>query len=123
MQDCRLMHGPGGGKRCYVFHMDLDRQAAGRIIFGFDGTHAPPEALELCRRGAAGAILFKRNVESPGQVAELSRALKEAAGDRPFLVSIDQEGGRVQRLRTPWTEWPAMRRLGDADDEALAREV
>jgi beta-N-acetylhexosaminidase len=60
-------------------------------------------------------ILFRRNVDNPAQVAELSRSLK-AAAPGPLLISIDQEGGRVQRLRPPhWTELPPMRRVGELD--------
>ena len=79
-----------------------------------------------------GAILFARNVESPSQVRRLVADLHAAApDDAPLTVAIDQEGGRVQRLRAPWTEWPPMRRLGEAgrpDDtravgRALGREL
>jgi beta-N-acetylhexosaminidase len=50
-------------------------------------------------------------------VAELSAALK-AAATGPLLICIDQEGGRVQRLRPPhWTAWPSMRRIGEIDDQ------
>src|ERR1044071_8690015 len=51
-----------------------------------------------------GLILFKRNVETPAQVAALTASFREAVGrDAPVL--IDQEGGRVQRLGPP--HWPA----------------
>lgn len=54
----------------------------------------------------AGYILFKRNVESPDQVRALTAALTELAG-RPLPILIDQEGGRVARLRPPhWPESP-----------------
>ena len=54
----------------------------------------------------AGYILFKRNIDTPDQVRALTHALKELAGsDLPIL--IDQEGGRVARLRPPhWPEFP-----------------
>src|SRR5439155_1253532 len=66
-------------------------------------------------RGIAGVILFQWNVDDPAQLAELSRVLK-AAAPGPLLLSIDQEGGRVQRLRPPhWTELPSMRRVGELD--------
>ena len=95
---------------------DLDRDAARCLIVGIQGLTATPEELELVRRGVGGVILFARNVRDPAQVAELSRSLKAAASG-PLLVSIDQEGGRVQRLRGPhWTEWPSMRRLGEIDE-------
>ena len=95
---------------------DLDRDAARCLIVGIQGHSARPEELELIRRGVGGVILFARNVADPAQVAELSRTLK-AAAPGPLLVSIDQEGGRVQRLRAPhWTEWPSMRRLGAIDE-------
>lgn len=53
-----------------------------------------------------GFILFGRNVESPAQLRRLTHDLRQAVGrDAPILV--DQEGGRVQRLRGPhWGEWP-----------------
>lgn len=52
-----------------------------------------------------GFILFARNVENPAQLRALTHDLREAVGrDAPILV--DQEGGRVQRLRSPhWREW------------------
>ncbi len=92
-------------------------------MFGFDGLTAPPEVFELILAGAAGAIFFARNVATPSQVAELSRSLKAAAGARPFLVAIDQEGGRVARLRPPrWSALPTARSLGKAGPVA-AREA
>ncbi len=103
---------------------DLDAACAGLLCVGFEGHVPSPEVLELVRRGVYGVILFGRNVESPRQVAELSAALKRAAA-RPLLVTIDQEGGRVARLRARqgFTEIPPMRVLGATGDEALARAV
>jgi beta-N-acetylhexosaminidase len=102
----------------------LDRDVASLLCVGFAGTSPSAEILELIARGVGGVILFARNLESAAQVAGLTRALKQAAG-RPLLVSIDQEGGRVARLRAPqgFTELPPMRALGEAGDEALAFEV
>ncbi len=80
----------------------------------------PPRGI-LVAQGVAGAILFKRNVAAgAGPVARLTDALKREAG-RPFLVCVDQEGGRVARLRgEPFTALPPMRELGARGDEALA---
>jgi len=102
----------------------LDRDVAGLFCVGFHGKTPSPEVLELVRRGVHGVVLFGRNVEDAEQVAELVGALKRAAG-RPLLVSVDQEGGRVARLRAPqgFTELPPMRALGEAGDERLAFEV
>jgi len=96
---------------------ELDRQAARCLFVGIQGTAPSAEELELVRRGVGGIILFARNVQEPAQVAELSRTLK-AAAPGPLLLSVDQEGGRVQRLRPPfWTSWPSMRRLGAIDEQ------
>ena len=51
-----------------------------------------------------GFILFKRNVDTPAQVARLVAELRETLGDPEAPVLIDQEGGRVQRLGPP--HWP-----------------
>ncbi len=102
----------------------LDTEVAGLLCVGFHGTTPSPEVLELVRRGVHGVVLFARNVVDAEQVAALSAELKRAAG-RPLLVAIDQEGGRVARLRAPegFTELPPMRALGELGDAALAREV
>lgn len=92
------------------------------LIVGFDGHTAPAATLDLVKKGVGGVILFARNVSSPEQVAELNRSLK-AATPGLLLSSVDQEGGRVARLRQPWTEWPPLRELGKTGDERLAEEM
>ena len=54
-----------------------------------------------------GFILFARNVDSPDQVRALCAEMRDAVG-RDAPITVDQEGGRVQRLRAPiWRNWPA----------------
>ena len=96
---------------------EFERQGARCVFVGIKGTTPAPAELELVRRGVGGVILFARNIAEPAQVAELTRHLK-AAAPGPLLICVDQEGGRVQRLRPPhWTEWPSMRRLGEIDQQ------
>jgi beta-N-acetylhexosaminidase len=99
---------------------------AGQLLgVGFDGPTVPPGLARRVATGRLGAvILFSRNVESPGQLATLCGDLMAMAPpDRPLLIAIDQEGGRVRRLREPWADWPAARVLGDTDDPALISRV
>ena len=91
------------------------------LIAGFNGLQVSPELRSLVREfGLGGVILFARNVEDPEQVAELAYESARLAPDLPLWVSIDQEGGRVARLRRPFTEWPPMATLGRSGDVALA---
>lgn len=71
-----------------------------------------------------GFILFARNVESPRQLRQLCADLRAAVG-REAPILIDQEGGRVQRLRAPhWREWaPPLDTVGAARDPARAMWV
>ena len=72
-----------------------------------------------------GLILFARNVESPDQIRALIADFKDAVGSEQVLILIDQEGGRVQRLRPPhWLNMPPARCYGDlyaTDPEAAKR--
>lgn len=91
------------------------------MIGSFPGTTLPPEWRSLARDfDLGGAILFGRNVEAPEQVAELAMAIEELGRSMPAWVSVDQEGGRVARLKAPFTSWPPMATLGRAGSEALA---
>jgi beta-N-acetylhexosaminidase len=103
----------------------LDHDVAGLFCIGFQGTSPSLEVLDLIRRGVHGVVLFSRNVVEAEQVAQLVGELKRAAGGRRLLVSIDQEGGRVARLRAShgFTELPPMRALGQTGDADLARQV
>lgn len=95
------------------------------LVGGFVGTRLPPSyATALAEGRRAGAILFARNIEDAEQVVALNTQMIEAAGaEAPPLVAVDQEGGRVARLKAPFLKVPPMRRLGELDDLGLTREV
>ncbi len=91
------------------------------MIAGFTGHTAPGDLRRLVAEfDLAGVIFFARNISEPAQVAELSREIAALATDWPFWISVDQEGGRVARLRAPFTEWPPAHTLGRSGNEALA---
>jgi beta-N-acetylhexosaminidase len=95
----------------------FEREAARCIIIGIAGPTPKKEELQLIARGVGGVILFSRNIREPAQVAELAKELKMAAKG-PLLICVDQEGGRVQRMKPPhWTAWPSMRRIGHIDEQ------
>jgi beta-N-acetylhexosaminidase len=104
--------------------MDLVSTCGQLIVGGFGGTSLPAafgRALRERRRG--GAILFKPNVEGgTAQVAALTRELHDAMPEAP-LVGIDQEGGRVARLRGEVLEVPPMRTVASWGDVALAERI
>jgi beta-N-acetylhexosaminidase len=98
------------------------RRHVGQLaIAGFAG-HSIPQDLRLLARefDLGGVIFFGRNVEAPEQVAEMSRDAQALASELPLWVSTDQEGGRVARLKSPFTIWPPMLTLGRSGDEGLA---
>src|SRR5580698_6334432 len=85
-----------------------------RVIYGCRGTELLPEERSFFRDVQPwGFILFGRNVESHDQVRELVDSLRACIGDERAPVLIDQEGGRVARLKPPhWTSHPAAARIG-----------
>jgi len=94
------------------------RRAGQRLILGFAGPEIDEEFRALVREvRPAGFILFSRNVLDPVQVRELNRELAGLVETgRPTLLTVDQEGGRVQRVRDPATCWPPMRVVGARGD-------
>lgn len=80
----------------------------GATIIDADGLRLTAEEKALFREADPfGFILFARNIDTPDQVYALCSEMREAVG-REAVITIDQEGGRVQRMRAPhWREWPA----------------
>jgi beta-N-acetylhexosaminidase len=79
------------------------------VIFGLSGLALTDDEKRLFRDAEpAGYILFKRNIEDREQVRALTDSLRALHGRDDVLISIDQEGGRVARMRGPvWPEFPA----------------
>ena len=99
----------------------LRRQMGRLLVAGFEGMEIPVELRALAREfGLGGVILFARNIGEPEQVAELTHGAARLDPELPSWVSVDQEGGRVARLKSPFTEWPPMATLGRSGDPALA---
>jgi beta-N-acetylhexosaminidase len=101
------------------------RREIGQLLIGsLPGVIITPEIRSLAREFSLGGVtLFARNIEEPGQVAELSRDVQSLAAEQPLWVGVDQEGGRVARLRAPFTEWPPMAVLGRSGNATLATHI
>ena len=78
-------------------------------IFGLSGLVLTADESAFFREAdPAGYIIFGRNVESRAQLRALTDSLREIHGREKLLITIDQEGGRVQRMKPPvWPAYPA----------------
>ena len=84
------------------------------LLIGLSGLQLDATERAWLRHPAcAGVILFQRNFASRTQVGDLIDAIRSAA-DRPLLVTVDQEGGPVQRFREGFTRLPPLQRFGQA---------
>ena len=91
------------------------------IMTGVPGKELDAKTAQLFRRVQPGAfILFGRNIESPAQLRKLIDDLRDLSETEP-IITIDQEGGRVSRLRLIGNEPPNAQQLRDKDDVDLIR--
>lgn len=107
--------------------MSPEEKTPGPLMLDLRGPMPAPDELELLQRDCVGGvILFARNYRSPEQLRELTAAIRQCAPH--LLITVDQEGGRVQRFREGFEPLPPLRRLGEVyetDPEkalALARD-
>ena len=93
----------------------LRNHALSVLMPGFTGTAPPAWVRRTLAEGLAGVCLFGQNVEGPGQVRALTRALRAERPD--VLVASDEEGGSVTRLDAGLgSPWPGAATLGALDD-------
>jgi len=91
------------------------------ILTGVPGKELDEETAKLFRRVQPGGfILFGRNIESPGELHRLIDDLRSLSEVEP-IIAVDQEGGRVSRLRVIGNEPPNAKQLRDKDDVNLVR--
>jgi len=116
--------------------MSLEQKIGQVMLIGLDPAETGAPAAEMTPQMAGllaelhigGLVLFERNVGAPNELAQLTAAAQvavTAGGDPPLIISIDQEGGRVTRLRQArgYTEWPSHMALGATGDPKNARLV
>lgn len=97
----------------YLTQEDRRRMAGEVMVCGFLGDQVGPELREIMREVAPlGLILFGRNVGSAEANMEFTRELKSLRPHQPPLLAVDQEGGRVARLKESVSLWPPMATLG-----------
>ena len=97
------------------------QQLAGqRLMVGFDGTTFNDDLRFLIGSlSIGGVILFTRNIVSPDQLRELCTGIQRCgrqSGLAPLLITIDQEGGEVARLKKPFTQLPSASQMRDEED-------
>ncbi len=103
---------------------ELDEKIGQIFMIGMPGPDLDPGTEKLIAdQGVGGVILFSRNIETPLQLARLCRDLQALAlktRSIPLFLSVDQEGGRVARLKAPFTLFPGNEAIG-SDPMALER--
>lgn len=94
------------------------------VITGIKGTSLTPEETEFIRdEKVGGIILFSHNYQDPSQLAELVNSIQKLRDEYPLFISVDQEGGRVMRFKTHFTQFPAMMDLARMDSPKLVFEI
>jgi beta-N-acetylhexosaminidase len=98
------------------------------LIAGFEGTRPSCEIKMLIREHSlGGVILYGKNCVDPDQVRELINSLQEEARESgaayPLLIAMDQEQGRVVRLREGITLFPAMGAIARAGNPDIVKRV
>lgn len=93
----------------------------GPLMIGIDGLSLKPEEEERLRHPSiCGVALFTRNYADPAQLRSLTAQIRAV---RDLLITVDHEGGRVQRFRAGFTRIPPMRSLGNLHEQDPARAL
>ncbi len=105
--------------------MKINELVGQLTLIGVSGhTLTNDEKKFIVENNISGVVLFGRNVSEPKQIRDLCaeiQSLRHKMYDRaPLFIGIDMEGGRVHRLKKPFTQWPALKNIGDLDAPTVA---
>jgi beta-N-acetylhexosaminidase len=98
----------------------------GQLFFiGIDGPElSAKEADFITKNNIGGVTLFGRNLKSPAELHKLCTDLNnlkiKSLSKAPLFIAIDMEGGRVHRLKAPFTQWPSLGKLAKLDSTSVA---
>ena len=95
------------------------------MLIGISGaTLTELEKKFIIENNISGVVLFARNCIEPKQIrdlcAEIQSLRRQMKDKAPLFIGIDMEGGRVHRLKPPFTQWPALKLIGDLDAPTVA---
>ncbi len=104
--------------------LTLKHKIGQTILMGLKGPALEADEKKfIVEHNIGGVILFSRNLTTPQQlhalVADVQNLRHQLPEKTPLFVGIDMEGGRVARLKAPFTQWPPLKRLGDLDSPSL----
>ena len=94
------------------------------ILIGVSGhTLTEQEKKFITQNSISGVVLFDRNIGEPKQVRDLCQEIQslrfQTPNKAPLYIAIDMEGGRVARLKSPFTQWPPLKKIGDLDSPSV----
>lgn len=95
------------------------------ILIGLSGPVLTSEEKKfIVENNISGVTLFDRNLVEPKQIRDLCaelQSLRHKMSDKaPLFIGIDMEGGRVLRLKAPFTKWPPLKKIGDLNAPTVA---
>lgn len=101
-------------------------KSIGQLFFiGLEGTELTAKEAEfIIKNDIGGVTLFGRNLKTPIELHKLCTDLhnlrNKTASKAPLFIAIDMEGGRVHRLKPPFTQWPALAQVAKLNSTSIA---
>lgn len=117
---------PPTSPEAWIDYLTLEEKVGQLFWWGIPGPELSAEAEQLITAGKAGGfILFARQGTDPAGLKALTGRMQQLARGRErftpgLVISLDHEGGRVQRFGEPWTVWPGAMAVGATRSEAYA---
>jgi len=101
----------------------IRRRVGQMFMIGFDGKNVTDDLKKFIQQYyVGGVVLFERNIESPEQITELTNEI-QSLSKTPLFIAVDQEGGRVARLKAPFTDFGSADQIAKKDSPKLTFEA